>query len=222
LTALSELVRAFIQARMSSSRFPGKVLAPFRGRPIKAHVIAGVAQAMPIDRIVIATSRDTSDDPLASYARDLGIAVYRGPLDDVFSRFQECLETFPCEWFFRVCADSPLYDGALLSTVSKRSANRDVDIFTNVYPRTFPKGHSVEMINSATFAGIKTDRLSSEEREHVTKFFYARPSEFRIVNMESSEPSQPEINLCIDSIEDLHRLENLAAGTTVATPVEFR
>src|SRR5712675_887192 len=98
-------IRAFIQARMSSARFPGKVLAPLDGEPIIAQVIKRVSQAVGRDRITVATSDDRSDDPLACYVDQLGISVYRGSLNDVFSRFRSCLEAYPCTWFFRVCAD---------------------------------------------------------------------------------------------------------------------
>src|SRR6185503_15435408 len=102
--------RVFVQARMSSQRFPGKVLAPFRGEPIISHVVARAAAAVPRDAITVATSSERSDDPLVRYLEGEGVSVFRGPLDDVLGRFQACLSAHPCEWLFRVCADSPLLD----------------------------------------------------------------------------------------------------------------
>ena len=102
----SQDFRVFVQARMSSVRFPGKVLAPFRGRPIIDHVLSRIAQAVPSDRTIVATSTEPSDDPLAAYLNGSGVSVFRGPLDDVLLRFQMCLEQFPCRWMVRVSADS--------------------------------------------------------------------------------------------------------------------
>ncbi len=110
-------IRAFVQARMRSSRFPGKVLAPFRGEPIVRHVLRAVATAIPPEAIVLVTSADPSDDPLACYVARLGFSVWRGPLDDVFERFCEAARAFPSEWILRVSADSPLLDAGILQRV---------------------------------------------------------------------------------------------------------
>ena len=205
--------RVFVQARTNSSRFPGKVLAPFLGQPIIRHVVERISQAVPRDRIVIATSTHASDDPLATYARDLGLAVFRGPLQDVFRRFQESLKGFPCRWFFRVCADSPLLDTSLIARMlSEREC--DVDLVTNIQPRTFPRGQSLELINSQTFAQIEPETLSEEEREHATKVFYAHPERFRIVNLVSADPKLAEQSFAVDTIEDLRRLEHWSAANS--------
>ena len=144
--------RVFIQARMSSSRFPGKVLAPFHGRPIIAHVISRIEVAVPLDQITVASSSDPSDDPLACYLRELGVAVFRGPLDNVFQRFQMCLEEYPCQWLFRLSADSPLLDGEMIERMLGYADRDELDLVTNVFPRTFPRGRSLEMLNSTTFS----------------------------------------------------------------------
>src|SRR5687768_13033965 len=107
-------LRAIVQARMSSQRFPGKVLAPFRGRPIIDHVVAAIRSALPEVPVVVATSTEHSDDPLAAYLGSTGTAFHRGPLADVFSRFRGCLVAHPADWVLRVCADSPLLGAAML------------------------------------------------------------------------------------------------------------
>jgi len=214
------MIQAFIQARMSSTRFPGKVLAPMNGRPVIAHVIARVASAMPIDQITVATSHHQSDDPLTCYLRELGVAVYRGSLENVFCRFQMCLKERPCEWFVRVSADSPLIEPRILTDMLALADRTDLDLVTNVFPRTFPKGQSFEMIRSATFAQIDPRRLSTGHKEHVTTVYYDHPSEFNILNIDSGDPAQAQTNYCIDTIEDLRRLEMVLqesqAGSTAA------
>jgi spore coat polysaccharide biosynthesis protein SpsF (cytidylyltransferase family) len=194
---------------MSSTRFPGKVLAPFRDRPLIAHLLEKVAQVLPPSHVVVATSCEPADDPVAFYVRDLGISVFRGPLDNVFRRFQLCLETYPCTWFFRICADSPLLYGALLQAVMTYRHRFDLDLVTNVYPRTFPKGQSVEMIRAATFAAIDCDCLTTEEQEHVTKYFYNQPGRFNMLNVDSGNAALAKMSFVVDTIEDLSRLEKL-------------
>ena len=212
------IVRAFIQARMSSVRFPGKVLAPLDGLPVIAHVIARIREIIPANQITVATSTQPSDDPLACYVRDLGVSVFRGHLGNVFVRFQQCLGRFPCDWFLRICADSPLLEGAMLRAMLTYCDRSDVDLVTNTYPRTFPKGRSLELLRSATFASLDPSRLSGAEREHLTKVYYNHPTEFRIINIKSADPSLIDPNLCVDTIEDLQRLEQLLQDGNCLAP----
>ena len=202
------MVLVFVQARMSSKRFPGKVLAPFHGVPIITCVIKRLSEVISSERIVVLTSTDQSDDPLVSYMESVGICVYRGSLENVFGRFQSCLRKYPCRWFFRICADSPLLDNTILQTMLIKSENSDVDLITNVFPRTFPKGQSVEMLNADTFASIDSRSLTWAQQEHVTKFYYERPENYKIVNLESLGKSLATINLSVDTIEDLYRLQD--------------
>jgi spore coat polysaccharide biosynthesis protein SpsF len=198
--------RVFVQARMSSRRFPGKVLAPFAGRPLIDHVLEQVAKALPRKRIVVATSTEPSDDPLVAYLRECGVKICRGPLDDVFGRFQECLNTHPSAWFYRVCADSPVLDPRLFGWLQERSG-ADVDLVTNVCPRSFPKGQSLELVNSDTFRTISGAHLSAEQREHVTQVFYDNPSRFRIVNVVSSDARLSRTSVAVDTLDEFRALE---------------
>jgi spore coat polysaccharide biosynthesis protein SpsF len=203
------MVRVFIQARMGSSRFPGKVLAPLAGRPVIAHVLAKAIQAVPLESVVVATSTAEADDPLACYLRGTGVKVFRGPLENVFLRFQQCLTEYPCDWFYRVCADSPFLDQALLQQAWHLCQEREVDLITNIFPRTFPAGQSVEFIKAHIFAAIEPQRLTPEEEEHLTLVYYNHPEEFRILNIESPCRTEVEQSLAVDTLEDLRRLERL-------------
>ena len=201
-------VIAFIQARMSSRRFPGKVLAPFRGEPIIRHVIRSVADALPSVPLVVTTSVDASDDPLAAYLRHLDVAVFRGELLDVFRRFRDCLALFQCEWILRISGDSPLLDARILKAVVGRGLQeKDADLVTTIFPRTFPNGQNAELIRSDALRAVDADALTAEDREHVTPWFYRHPERFRIVNVSSGSASLAALSFAVDSPEDLHRLE---------------
>lgn len=207
-------VRIFVQARMSSRRFPGKVLAPLAGRPMIDHVLERCGLAFGADRVVLATSREASDDALAAHVRALGVRVFRGPLGDVFSRFQECLAAYPCEWLVRISADSPLIDSRLIVRVAELRSPQ-LDLVTNVQQRTFPPGQSVEVVRGDCFAAIDAAALSAEEREHVTLAFYRAPGKYRIRGVLSRDPALARQSLSVDTPEDLHAVEALIRASRV-------
>jgi spore coat polysaccharide biosynthesis protein SpsF (cytidylyltransferase family) len=203
---LSSDLHVFIQARMSSRRFPGKVLAPFLGRPIIWHVLDRVARALPDHPRVVVTSTNPSDDPLAAYLAHLGAPCFRGPLDDVFERFRLAAREYAARWMLRICADSPLLDERVLHAVVA-GTDESIDLVTTTSPRTFPKGHNAELINATSFASIDAAELDAHDREHVTRFLHRNPTRFRIRNVESGDPALAQLDLAVDTIEDLHRLE---------------
>lgn len=196
---------------MSSRRFPGKVLALLAGRPLIAHVLERCSQAFGPASVVLATSGEASDDALAAYADGLGYAVFRGPLEDTFTRFRQCLATHPCEWFVRISGDSPLIDPRLISRIAERRC-AGLDLVTNVQARTFPPGQSVEVVLADRFESIDAGGLSAEEREHVTLAYYRRPGEFRIRNVLSRDPALAKRRMVVDTAEDLRALEALLAA----------
>ena len=192
---------------MSSRRFPGKVLAPFRGRPILWHVLERVAAALQDVPRVVVTSLEASDDPLAAYCDRIGVACFRGPLDDVFERFRLAAREHEAQWLLRVCADSPLLEPRALRAVVD-AFDPQLDLITTTAPRTFPKGSNAELINAATLAAIDARELDADDREHVTRFMHRQPDRFRIKNVESGDPSLARLELAVDTIEDLQRLES--------------
>jgi len=203
------VIRVFVQARMSSQRFPGKVLAPLCGQPVIKHLIGQVLQVLPLAQVTVLTSGEPSDDPLVCYLHSLSVSVYRGSLENVALRFHDCLNLYPCDWFVRLCADSPLLDPAVLAAVTAYQTRLDLDLVTNVYPRTFPKGHSVEMVKAASFIALEPQSLHEEEKEHVTTVFYRHPERFQILNITSGDPRQADISYVVDTVDDLRRLESM-------------
>jgi spore coat polysaccharide biosynthesis protein SpsF len=204
-------IRILVQARMNSKRFPGKVLAPLAGTPLIAHVLERCGRAFGAARVVLATSDRPSDNPLALYAETLGYPVFRGDLDNVLGRFQACLAQYPCDWFVRVTADSPLIDPQLIERVASRRRPDD-DLVSNVHPRTFPAGQSVEVVRADGFARLDAAALTPEEREHVTLVFYRRAERFRIRSVISRDPQLGREHLAVDTVEELRELEGLLAA----------
>jgi spore coat polysaccharide biosynthesis protein SpsF len=202
---------------MSSRRFPGKVLAPYRGRPVVRHVLAAVEETFgPGVPITVLTSVETSDDPLAAYLGHFGIDVFRGPLADVFSRFQQCLDARPCTWILRLNCDSPLLSPTVLRLVVEKGLGEICDLVTTTFPRSFPKGQNAELIRSDVFRRLPDRELDECDREHVTRFYYRHADRFRIVNVESPHHSCGGHSLAVDTIDDLERLERLSDSELLA------
>lgn len=194
---------------MSSRRFPGKMLAPFAGRPLIDWLLGRLAGEFGRERLVLATSLDPTDAPLAVHAQAGGYTVFRGVLDDVLARFQACARAHPASWIVRICGDSPLLDPGLVTALLGRRAE-GLDLVTNVAHRSFPPGQSVEVMRSETLQAIDSAVLDPSAREHLTQVFYRTPGRFRVLNVEGADPSWPNLSYVVDTLEDLRRLEPLA------------
>lgn len=211
----------FIQARMSSSRFPGKVLAPIHGKPLIQNVIDQVNKVQGIGGVVVLTSTEMTDDPLEAYLNTKGIKVFRGDLEDVVKRFKEALKTYPCDAFIRICADSPFIDPSLVQKFIDIFQNYSdkVDLITNIFPRSFPKGQSVELMRSETFKKLTDHPLTPEQKEHVTKYFYDHSGSFNILNIKASKDLSG-LSFCIDEIKDLHAI-NVNEAQTILNGINY-
>jgi len=203
----TENMRVFIQARMSSSRFPGKSLAPLVGRPILEHVVSSISRAVDREQIVVVSSTDSSDDPLISYCSHfLKVKTFRGNLENVFFRFQSALRKYPCTWMMRVSGDSPLIAPELIKAMMSRVRTND-DIITNVLPRTFPPGQSIEILNASTFLSVDINALSAYDREHITSHYYTQPNTYIINTIRSIDPELAKLSFTIDTLDDLNRIQ---------------
>lgn len=209
MTAAS--VVAIVQARMSSRRFPGKVLMPFKGRAILDHVLTAVEDVVGPSRVIVATSVESSDDAIVAFAGARGTRVVRGDLANVLARFQQVAQATDAEWILRVSADSPLLDPEVLRRVVAL-ADGNSDVVTTIRPRTFPKGRNAELIRRSLLVAIDAGHATAEEQEHVTAYFYNRPRAFRIRNLESGHPEWAHASLAVDTPQDLTQLEQLTAA----------
>jgi spore coat polysaccharide biosynthesis protein SpsF len=197
-------IGVIVQARMSSARLPGKVLMPMAGKALLAWLIERLRQAdLPV---VVATSTEAEDDDVERLAASLGSACHRGPLDDVALRLADAAEDAGFGAFVRANADSPLLDPALVRKARELHAERPSDLVTNVFPRSFPKGMSVELITLGALRRVLKESDAAEDREHVTRYVYAHPEAFRIQNFSAQRP-QPGLQLSVDTPEDFARME---------------
>lgn len=169
-----------IQARCGSTRLPRKVLAPVLGRPLLLRLIDRVRGAQSLDELVIATTADQSDDELAAMLTREGVAVFRGSVDDVLSRFVSILDAHPHQHVVRLTGDNPMVDAATVDLVVGEHMHDGADYTTNGLSRTFPHGLNVEVMTAEALRRIAAMDLTEPEREHVTLGILNRPDEFRL------------------------------------------
>lgn len=197
-------IGAIVQARMSSQRLPSKVLHKVAGKPILQYLLERLEHCHCLDAIVVATSVEDSDTPIAEYCRQHSITCYRGPLADVAGRFNQVLDIYRFDGFVRATADSPLLDQRLVEKGIGIFLNGDFDLVTNVLTRTYPKGQSVEVLRTTTYQSAYNRMQEAEDLEHVTKYFYKHPEHFRIHNFAQAE-NLSEIQLSVDTWQDMDR-----------------
>jgi spore coat polysaccharide biosynthesis protein SpsF len=195
---------AILQARMTSSRLPGKVLAPVLGEPMIGRQIERLRRAQRIDKLVVATSTDPSDDPLTDYVQGLGVQVFRGPLDDVLERFRATLARHPdAKAVVRLTADCPLTDPELIDRVIALHHEAHADYTSNTLgTRTYPHGLDAEVIAPAALAEAAQQAADPYDREHVTPYIYRRPETYRLAGV-AREDSLADLRWTVDLPEDL-------------------
>ncbi len=198
---------AIIQSRMTSARYPGKMLAPFLGKPVLANVVDRIKSSKISPKIILATSKNYTDEPLVLYAKHLGLDVVCGSHEDVYNRFILTLKKFKCEAFFRVCGDSPLLLPFLFDKAVSIYNQSEYDLITNVFPKTFPSGMSVELIKTKTFIEMEKKITGKNDREHITQFFYRKSKEYKIYNIRCKYPLDTNLHLALDEPNDLIKLE---------------
>jgi spore coat polysaccharide biosynthesis protein SpsF len=206
---------AIIACRMDSSRFPGKVLKHLRGKPVLEHVIHRCQRMKSLEHgLAVATTKRPVDDAIIEFCESLNVPVFRGSTDNVAGRLLDCAHSFGFDRFFRVNADSPLLDPSLLDQAAGLYHDDAYDLVTNLHPRTFPYGISVELLRTNSFADAVRRMSRPEHFEHVTSYHYEHPETFRIFNLANPRPLANPCRLTVDTPEDLERLEYLLSGSS--------
>jgi spore coat polysaccharide biosynthesis protein SpsF len=178
---------AILQARMSSRRLPGKVLRPILGRPMLALQLERVRRCRRIDKLIVATSTEPSDDPIAALCRPEGIECFRGSLEDVLDRYYCAALPFRPDHVVRLTADCPLADPALIDRVIAFHLEGGYDFTSNSLVRTFPAGLDVSVFRHALLEEAWCKARLPAEREHVTVYMKAHPERYRLGDFRDGE-----------------------------------
>jgi len=196
------MIAAIIQARTSSTRLPNKVFADIEGSPLISHVVDRVSRSRLIEKIIIATTKNSHDDTLEEYAINNNIAVFRGDENDVLLRFFGAAKQYDVTTIARITADDPFKDPQVIDLVIRSFLDYRVDFAYNNHPPTFPEGLDVEVFSYEALAQAVRDSFNAFEREHVTQYFYRNPNRFKQINVSNFE-NLSDLRWTIDSQEDL-------------------
>lgn len=169
-------------------------------------LLESLRHAEGLQGIWLATSTQSSDDAVANYAAQAGMPCYRGSLDDVAQRLLDTGQAASADALVRISGDSPLIDPMLVSQAARLFREGKADIVSNVRPRSFPKGQSVEVVATPALQRAVSAMETAYDREHVTPYLYAHPDEFSLRSFQAERP-QPDLQLSVDDEADFRRAE---------------
>lgn len=199
-----------VQARMGSTRLPGKILLEAAGKPLLLHQVERLRRVREADGIIIATTVNEADDAVAAFAAGQGLCCFRGSEDDVLGRFLGAAEAFGARRIVRVTADCPLLDPLVLDRLIRhfRAEEDQWDYGSNTLTRTYPRGLDAEIFPLRVLREAEREARSPAEREHVTPFIYRRPERYRLLDLRH-EVDLSRHRWTVDTAEDFELVRNL-------------
>ena len=200
---------AIIQARMTSTRLPGKVMMELGGKPVIQHVIERAQRIKGVDKVILAVPSQLKSIPMAMLSNSLGVPAFTGSEDDVLSRYYLAANTYDADVVVRITGDCPLIDPEICSQVVALRRYEVVDYASNVHPRSFPQGLDCECFTFAALARAFVNATETYDREHVTPFIIRHA---RRTNLASGRFDLSRHRWTLDTIEDLERLRAIFAA----------
>jgi len=196
-------VVAIVQARMRSTRLPGKVLMTVLGKSLLGYLIDRMRKARLIDDIVIATSVEPADDVIVKYCATHNVECFRGSEGDVLSRYFEAASVYHADFIVRVCSDSPLIDPLLIDELVEEYLTNfpKYDYLSNTLEQSYPLGMNVEMFSFESLEQANANGSQFYEREHVTPYIYGHPEIYKI-GRKHYQPNLSAFRLTVDTPED--------------------
>ncbi len=192
-------VVAIVQARMGSTRLPGKVMREVGGEPLIGHLLDRLERCTSLDAVVVAIP--TGDEPLLGYLKERGAAIYEGSEEDVLERYVGAAKESGADVVVRITSDCPLIDPVLVDRVVRFFLAGNFDYASNSLERGFPRGLDVEVMSREALERAHVEAKGGDEREHVTLYLYRHPEQFRLGSFER--------RLTVDTMEDFVQVERL-------------
>lgn len=201
---MSERIIASIEARMGSSRLPGKVLMDIHGKPALARLVDRLRACRTLTDIVVATSTDPRDDAIANWAQDYGVAVFRGSEEDVLDRVAKAQAALSSDIVVEITGDCPLLDPEIIDLGVESFLVNTCDILTNARVESYPAGTDVQVYRLAALQDVAARINDAAVREHVTLYFYENPDLYRCVHLLAPASLRwPGLRCQLDYAEDL-------------------
>ena len=210
MAIMTNLNLVVLQARMSSTRLPGKVMTQINGHPMIYWEISRISKAKLVNKIVVAISDDSSDDILAEYLESIHQEYIRGSLDNVLSRYVKAEEIYNPSAIIRLTADCPLVMPELIDQYLEIFHKEDFEYLSNTIELSYPDGLDIEIIAPGIFKKLLEFSLSKEEKEHVTLGIYSRKDKFRTYNV-SNKTNISQFRWTVDTSDDLAFVKSIYA-----------
>lgn len=199
-----------IQARMTSTRLPGKVLKPVLEKPLLDHMIDRLSHMQTIDEIIVATTDKPSDDAVLKLCQSRGISCYRGSEDDVLDRVLKAARHYKVDLIVETTGDCPLIDPVESDKVVRLFQEGHLDYASNVLTRTYPRGMDTQVFPTAILEDVARRTNDPVDHEHVSYFIYQHPELYRLGNIIAPRKLRhPEMRLTVDTPEDFELIENI-------------
>lgn len=203
-------VVAIIQARMGSTRLPGKVVKEIEGKSLLEHLIERLRTAKKVNSIVVVTSRKAENQIIQEICRKNGIKCYMGSEEDVLRRYYEAAREEQANIIVRVTADNPLTDAEQIDRMIAHHLKTHADYTHNKHEKGVPFGAGAEVISFSALAKAHAEGKKPYEREHVTPFIIRHPNLFKIEVVDAPLPiRRPEIRITVDTAEDLELIRRI-------------
>ncbi|MFH0983991.1 MAG: glycosyltransferase family protein [Candidatus Omnitrophota bacterium] len=201
---------AIIQARMGSSRLPGKSLLPLHGKPVLAHALARLKRCRMIDHIIVATTTEERDRVLLDLARKEGVEGFAGSESDVLDRYYQAARSHTPDHVIRCTGDCPILDPKVTDDVVQRHLEERNDYTSNTIRRTYPRGYDTEVMTFASLERAAREARADYEREHVTPYIWEHPALFKLGHvLASPDRTQPDLRVTVDTQEDFDLIESI-------------
>lgn len=194
---------AIIEARMKSTRLPGKNLRPILGKPMLERLVERLKQAKTLDGIVIATTIDSSDDAIETLAGQLGVECFRGSMDDVLERVLHAAQSVQADVIVEITGDCPFTDPRMVDQFVGHYLASDFDYVGNIRPSTYPVGFAVQVFSTRVLEEVASLTQDPADHEHVSLYIYEHPERYRLGNIESGLAEKCHAyRLTVDTPED--------------------
>jgi len=201
---------AILEARMGSSRLPGKTLKNLNGTPLINRVIDRIKCSKKINKVVLATTHSPKDDILAEYVKGINIDVFRGSEDNVLERVVLAAEKYSIDHIVELHGDNPLLDPEIIDLAIEHYELKNCDYISNTIKKSFPMGLRVQVYPTNLLREIYDTIDDPAVNEHVSLYFYENPDIYHIENLNApSEINRPEIRLTVDTKEDFQFVSNI-------------
>jgi spore coat polysaccharide biosynthesis protein SpsF len=203
-------VSAIIQARMGSTRLPGKVLMNVNGETMLSSLLKQLSYSKLLSRKIIATTTNHEDDIIENFAKSNNVELFRGSSHDVLDRYYQCAKSFSLQHIVRITADNPLIDPEIVDEVISLYNKSNFDYVNNFTKRTFPYGTEVEIFPFTVLEKVWKNATTPYDREHVTPYIYNNPNEFSLKCMEH-DINFSHLRWTVDRMEDLEFVRSICS-----------